>query len=258
VPSGENTWRLATVCPLVAERPVQRVVAVGRPGPHREVRAHANARRCVQHGHRHRDHRLVRRPDDRERVAARTFLQLAVLDSIRGIGCLHRRFRNLTTYVDRARGKSSHLADAAPCVDARSTVLPFLQFDVFDALDLDPEETSWSGPRRQDMRNSAVGSKIAIRIPLALSSRQLPLRLLDRQRPTQHLQSLNATSETKLHGEWQGGAMLAQAGLPFCTGSGHEGQFWRKPACIPRPRRPTRTRRRARWQGCRHASRPCL
>ena len=72
--------------------------------------------------------------------------KLAVLDSMSGIGCLRRRFRNLTTYVDRARGKGSHLADAAPCADIRSTVLPSLQADVFDALELDPEETSATLP----------------------------------------------------------------------------------------------------------------
>jgi hypothetical protein len=94
--------------------------------------------------------------------------KLAVLDSMSGIGCMRRRFRNLTNYVDRARGKGSHLADAAPCADIHSTVLPSLQADVFDALELDPEETSatlpapggrqrrsaWSGPRRQDRRET--------------------------------------------------------------------------------------------------------
>jgi hypothetical protein len=63
-----------------------------------------------------------------------------------GIGCLRRRFLDLTTYVDRSRGKGSHLADAAPCVDTRLTVLPPLQADVFDALELDPEETSATLP----------------------------------------------------------------------------------------------------------------
>jgi hypothetical protein len=58
------------------------------------------------------------------------------------IGCLRLRFRNLTTYVDRTRGKGSHIADAAPCAVTRSIVLPYLQADVFDALELDPEETS--------------------------------------------------------------------------------------------------------------------
>ena len=72
--------------------------------------------------------------------------KLAVLDSMSGIGWLRRRFRNLTTYVDRARGKGSHLADAAPCADIHSTVLPSLQADVFDALELDPEETSATLP----------------------------------------------------------------------------------------------------------------
>ena len=36
------------------------------------------------------------------------------------------------------------------------------------------------------------------------------------------------------------------------------GQCWRKPACHPRPRRPTSTRRQVGWQGRRHATCPCL
>jgi hypothetical protein len=96
--------------------------------------------------------------------------KLTVLDSMSGMGCMRRRFRNLTTYVDRAHGKGLHLANAAPCADIRSTVLPSLQADVFDVLELDPEETSAtlpapggrqmrsarSGPRRQDMRETLV------------------------------------------------------------------------------------------------------
>ena len=42
------------------------------------------------------------------------------------------------------------------------------------------------------------------------------------------------------------------------TGSGKGGQCWPKPACRPRPRRPTSTRRQAGWQVRRHASGPCL
>jgi hypothetical protein len=63
-----------------------------------------------------------------------------MLDSMSGIlGCLRRSFRYLTTFADRARGKDSYLADAAPCADTRSTVLPSLQADVFGALELDLE-----------------------------------------------------------------------------------------------------------------------
>jgi hypothetical protein len=91
--------------------------------------------------------------------------KLAVLDSMSGIGCLRRRFRNLTTYVDRARGKGSHLADAAPCADIRSTVLPSLQADVFDALELDPEETSATLP-------APGGAANAVRMERAAAARQ--------------------------------------------------------------------------------------
>jgi hypothetical protein len=63
-------------------------------------------------------------------------------------------------------------------------VLPSQQADVFDALELDLEETStnlpapgggnwgggrmwstWSGPRRQDRRDNAMGPNIAILVP---------------------------------------------------------------------------------------------
>ena len=75
------------------------------------------------------------------------------------IGCLRRRFWNLTAYVDHARGKGSHLVDAAPCADARSTVLPSLQADVFDALELNPEETSATLPALDGAETAAAAAQ---------------------------------------------------------------------------------------------------
>ena len=133
--------------------------------------------------------------------------KLAVLDSMSGIGCLRRRFRNLTTYVDRARGKGSHLADAAPCADIRSTVLPSLQADVFDALELDPEETSATLP-------APGGAANAVRMERAAAARQardhrssvLTTATATSGSPTVRQTSAPSAvdrrpSETKLHGE---------------------------------------------------------
>jgi hypothetical protein len=96
--------------------------------------------------------------------------KLAVLDSMSGICCLRRRFQNLTTYVDRAGGKGSHLADAAPCADLRSTVLPSLQADVFDALELDLEETSATLP-------APGGAANAVRMERAAAARHIKVQL---------------------------------------------------------------------------------
>ena len=84
---------------------------------------------------------------------------------MRGIGCLNRKFRTLTTYVDRARGKGSHLAEAAPCANTRSTALPSFQADVYDALELDLEETSATLP-------APWGAANAVRVERAAAARQ--------------------------------------------------------------------------------------
>ena len=64
-----------------------------------------------------------------------------------------------------ARAAKVHLADAAPCADIHSTVLPSLQADVFDALELDPEETSATLP-------APGGAANAVRMERAAAARQ--------------------------------------------------------------------------------------
>jgi hypothetical protein len=44
--------------------------------------------------------------------------------------------------------------NAAPCADTRTTVLPSLQADVYDALELDPEETSATLPAPGGVANA--------------------------------------------------------------------------------------------------------
>jgi hypothetical protein len=145
--------------------------------------------------------------------------KLAVLDSMSGIGCLRRRFRNLTTYVDRARGKGSHLAHAAPCADIRSTVLPSLHADVFDALELDPEETSATLP-------TPGGAANAVRMERAAAARQardhrssvLTTATATSGSPTVRQTSAPSAVDRRKRDEVArgaaGGAMLAQASLP--------------------------------------------
>ena len=64
--------------------------------------------------------------------------------------------------IARARGKGSHLADAAPCVDTRSIVLPYLQADVYVALELDPEETSATLPAPRGAANVVGMERAAV------------------------------------------------------------------------------------------------
>ena len=172
--------------------------------------------------------------------------KLAVLDSMSGIGCLRRRFRNLTTYVDRARGKGSHLADAAPCADIHSTVLPSLQADVFDALELDPEETSATLP-------APGGAANAVRMERAAAARQ-----------ARDPRSLVLTTATATFGS----PTVRQTSAPSAVdrrkrdevawGAVRGGRCWHQPACRPRPRNPTWLQRRAFRQGRRQARRFCL
>ena len=84
-----------------------------------------------------------------------------VQDSMSGISCLRRTH---TTYVDRARGKVYRLyvADTAPCADTRSIVLPYLQADVYVALELDPEETSATLPAPRGAANVVGMERAAV------------------------------------------------------------------------------------------------
>jgi hypothetical protein len=151
--------------------------------------------------------------------------KLAVLDSMSGIGCQRRRFQNLTTYVDCARGKGSHLADAVPRADIRSAVLPSLQADVFDALELDPKETSATlstpggGGGKCGPHGAGRGGKTGARYP--------SLSRLDNRHCNFWIVNGEADFST-----FNCGSPQARRS---CTGSGKGGRCWHQPACRPRP-----------------------
>jgi hypothetical protein len=66
--------------------------------------------------------------------------------------------------IARAAKVHTLLRDAAPCAYVRSIVLPSLQADVFDALELDPEETSATLP-------APGGAANAVRMERAAAAR---------------------------------------------------------------------------------------
>ena len=131
-----------------------------------------------------------------------------------GIDYLRRRFRDLTIYRCRSRARQRF----TPCL--RSTVLPSLQADVFDALELGPEETSATLPAPREAAN-------AVRMEWAAAARQerdtprsLVLTTATATFGSPTVGQTSAPSAIDRHKRDEaargaaGGAMLAQARLP--------------------------------------------